>query len=1695
MEPGNRDEEGATLPHTRQPPSNDRHSAQYYQYSHPHPDHLASHYPSPDHPGVASYASFNHQSAHANSVTASGPLGEEDTDPDVFYRNYQSPEDLTSDQFMASTTSRLPQKGPGPTGGNGRRPPNSMPRAALRPNMRSASAPVDPNAQPTSRSRAAQAAAGQKPSVKDLKKKFDQHGPSSSSRGPSKSHTTPRIPPRETSLSPSATNYRGVGTTSQTARSPSSTRQSQRARAFPEDTVSNNQQSFASRIAKPPRLSTGAQAEASKSMTNLSPPLSSDLPSPTSPAHQARNLLFGEILPDDTNTGSVGFGIESTRRTSDPDLHAGLRQRNNSHSHEVEPSSPTDWYRGAAAPPVSMQHENHDPHRSKKLAKAHSRAHSSPTRSPVPPSRAPSAFDNRPPQSKLPLPVRKLSSGPPSTANSPPSSRANSPAFARKQPTPDSKPPRSLPIAASKTPTRSRRPGQINTGSTPSSNGRLNAYIAATPPKLSPPLRSSRPRQPVSAATTASSRLRNADKEKAKAPPSLETKIALQQGQTAPRRRKLSMGPIDFESRREQIKLSYTKSIRESEAKEAAKKAAEARKRRLAVEAEAARVKAEAAENMRRQKEEQEKREAEIREEQRRAAELEEAERLDLEQREARREAERLQSEHEEAERHELERLQSQQEDDERRELERLQSEQQEAERRELERLQSEQQEAERRELERLQSEHEAERLLLERLEAERLEAEQQESDRLETERKAALMAAEADVAASEHQQEAAEITVAIEKPPAPALTVTTDLDEPALQHGRPDHPGRSPDSPTLGIPGSFPGMAPAEVEVEVEAPPSAVSNTTEFDVEPQTEPPRQQLEVEAHPTISLSELEPGLKAETDTQLDLQPVEGTQPPAPRSEYKSPFDEDEPESYPPQDGSVPIKFSLEALDATDSAPLADQAGSEHGHDNIQATTGYDYEDDEYQPMPLPATGPSRTTVTIIRRSSGFAVPSAEESPVESRSTHAGLEGLGDRRVDQRTGGFEDGANVDHDQSADLRKMEEYFVGPTMQRDSAVMLADSSNSRTPEASEAAGPEYHRMEHSRFSDDTRRTRATTTSLTVPRTSESVNRTSQATIWTDYSVNSQEAYSTYSEKAGFAQSQQDGAFMDQHSISEAPSRDSQSYARDSRNFPSSPEMSPHDSYRERHGSQGNTYHQQRRLPNVDTGDGFSVEYANNDTGSVVSSIPPSHAPPPPPFAGSTASASHSEYYGGDTRPSSYVHVSRDDHSSLYSDDQSRVASEDFDQTETTHHSIDHGSLEIVEADRPGTFRLDSQQTLAEGLEQSQEAQALSPKERKRLFTRLEIIKELVDTEAFFIRDMNIVEEIYKGTAEACPKLDDNSIKLIFRNTDQIIAFHSAFLAELKAGVASVYTPRSHRSKENANGSDSQSTVSTPAMGHLSDEKDRETRLGPVFLRSMDKMKTAHEAFLKNSDHAAKRLIQIQDDPTVQVWLNECNDVARELTKAWNLDSLLIKPMQRITKYPTLLIQLLSETPADHPDRPSLEECKAELENAIEEINKTKKNFELVGQIVGRKRKESDVKAGLARAFGKRVDKLQSSSNRPAEDPEYSKLHERFGDDYLRLQVVLRDVEFYTRQVTAYVHEFLQYLSSMELVMRLQPSPHPEIESKWVRFNVSMRDVEKVALEQHVSTATPPPIHQNPKLGRSLTWIDNSSRKYGNMS
>ncbi|KAF3355462.1 hypothetical protein VdG1_06874 [Verticillium dahliae VDG1] len=856
-------------------------------------------------------------------------------------------------------------------------------------------------------------------------------------------------------------------------------------------------------------------------------------------------------------------------------------------------------------------------------------------------------------------------------------------------------------------------------------------------------------------------------------------------------------------------------------------------------------------------------------------------------------------------------------------------------------------------------------------------------------------------------------------------------------------------DPPTLGIPGSFPAGSPA-IEFE-EAPPSAISmatDVTEFDDEPQVFPPVQPDHGAASSGLGLALPDmPGsfTVSEADVPEDDERLGARTPPfeAPSTDehvtYHDPFPREAVD-----DGHVSIKIA--ATDVPQQMPEEAPQMAEPQPDTASNSEAYK---DEYEPLPY--SSPSlETTVKILHRESDqFTKPersSIADEPHDD-SYYMSLDQHEARAF--RTFVRQEQSQGESDKAQSPSRQGEHRHDTPLSYRIKEGLVSSRVSTCD--SDAPDDTYQTTQ------DSLPTLDTSHSLTIPPPLPVASRYSHQSAWTDFSVESNDTA--------------DCSPRDSARHSDALPLPNPPFASDAR-YRSSPSGASSARHSELYGSEPSLLEmadghssprsKEPQLPELDTGGGFSIPYLSDRLSRDFSSVPlPEYSPPPVPFShtGSVKDSRRppSSNYQPETRPGSTLVGS------------SRRPSEDLTRPTSNAHSIDHISLSTRDPSLGGqTLNDQTDPKVSLTGETDKEHSVPITKEQRRLQQRRNVIKELVDTEMVFVRDMNIVEEIYKGTAEACPKLDGKTSKIIFRNVDEIVAFHTAFLVQLKDAVAAVYIPQGRRSsapkeasiKSNSTGSNSGAQSQTES----DDAKDRTTTLGPLFQLNAEKMKIAHEGFLRNSDLAAKRLIQIQQDPTVQVWLNECHEVAKDLTAAWDLDSLLIKPMQRLTKYPNLILTILQHTPPDHPDRPALVAAKDTLEIAIIEINKTKKNFELVGQIVGRKRKESDVKAGFARAFGKRVDRLQATSTRIPEDPEYAKLHEKFGDDYLRLQVVLRDVEFYTRQVTSYVHEFLQYLSSMELVMRLQPGSYPEIESKWVQFNVSMRDIEKVALDQHLA-------------------------------
>ncbi|KKK16925.1 hypothetical protein AOCH_004821 [Aspergillus ochraceoroseus] len=388
-----------------------------------------------------------------------------------------------------------------------------------------------------------------------------------------------------------------------------------------------------------------------------------------------------------------------------------------------------------------------------------------------------------------------------------------------------------------------------------------------------------------------------------------------------------------------------------------------------------------------------------------------------------------------------------------------------------------------------------------------------------------------------------------------------------------------------------------------------------------------------------------------------------------------------------------------------------------------------------------------------------------------------------------------------------------------------------------------------------------------------------------------------------------------------------------------------------------------------------------------------------------------------------------------------------------------------------PSLRAVDSSATslVPSSLEQPRTTTSSPSPDQRRLKKRRHVIKELVDTEYTFGRDMKVVDDIYKGTSSSCLDLSPEDVKVLFANSDQVVQFSMAFQDVLKDAAKSVYVmPKSQRwsSKRNRqNLHPPQNDPESPDGGLTASEKDNATFIGEAFLTHMAYMEKVYAEYLKNHDAANKKLQALQRSPKVAIWLKECRDWASDLTTAWDLDSLLVKPVQRILKYPLLLSELLDSTPGDHPDHGSLAKALEEVTNISVRINEMKRRADLVGQVVGRKRKDSDVRTGLSKAFGRRTEKLrqQVGMSDMVADKEYDALSQRFSDNFCQLQVVMRDADMYTRETQGSMDRFLEFVNAIEAFIDVAQSNYPELEGKWRVFKISVEDIMAATLPEHL--------------------------------
>ncbi|KAJ3268442.1 Rho guanine nucleotide exchange factor 38 [Terramyces sp. JEL0728] len=112
---------------------------------------------------------------------------------------------------------------------------------------------------------------------------------------------------------------------------------------------------------------------------------------------------------------------------------------------------------------------------------------------------------------------------------------------------------------------------------------------------------------------------------------------------------------------------------------------------------------------------------------------------------------------------------------------------------------------------------------------------------------------------------------------------------------------------------------------------------------------------------------------------------------------------------------------------------------------------------------------------------------------------------------------------------------------------------------------------------------------------------------------------------------------------------------------------------------------------------------------------------------------------------------------------------------------------------------------------------------------------------------------------------------------------------------------------------------------------------IGNVFVENIPLIETAFSSYCQNFSSAldVAESLTSSNSSKIANFIKQSNKKLHGKTTSWDLNSLLIKPVQRILKYPLLLKRLLEETQASHPDYKNIQKSLALMGQVADSINK----------------------------------------------------------------------------------------------------------------------------------------------------------------
>ncbi|XP_067900911.1 rho guanine nucleotide exchange factor TIAM2-like isoform X2 [Heterodontus francisci] len=213
--------------------------------------------------------------------------------------------------------------------------------------------------------------------------------------------------------------------------------------------------------------------------------------------------------------------------------------------------------------------------------------------------------------------------------------------------------------------------------------------------------------------------------------------------------------------------------------------------------------------------------------------------------------------------------------------------------------------------------------------------------------------------------------------------------------------------------------------------------------------------------------------------------------------------------------------------------------------------------------------------------------------------------------------------------------------------------------------------------------------------------------------------------------------------------------------------------------------------------------------------------------------------------------------------------------------------------------------------------ARHLSDAERLR-----KVIHELIDTEKSYVKDLSCLFEVYLDPLQNEIFLTQDEMESLFGSLPEMLQFQKMFLQTLDDGIAL---------------SPDFSKLETPSQF-----KKLLFSLGGSFLYYADHFKL-YSGFCANHRKAQKVLERAKTDKAFKEFLDARNPTKQH---SFTLESYLIKPVQRVLKYPLLLKELVSLTDPESEEHYHLTEALKAMEKVASHINEMQKIYEDYGAV-----------------------------------------------------------------------------------------------------------------------------------------------------